>query len=75
MRNEAESLMWFMGFIAHSALHRSDLSKIVLGTLNKTDFLTRLKQEPADDADVKIIFEHFDSFIRLAEKAQQGKRQ
>jgi hypothetical protein len=74
MYSEVESLIWFMAFIANSALKRSEIAKIILDILNRRDFLNRIKQEQTSDKDAKVIFEHFDSFVRLTEEVYRTKR-
>lgn len=74
MYSEVESLLWFMGFIANSALKRSETTKIILDAINKDEILDKIKQEESSDRDAKIIFEHFDSFVRLTEKIYRIKQ-
>ncbi len=72
MYNESESLLWLLRFIADSALKRSDIGKIIIGALHKDGFLDRIKREKTDNQDVKAIYEHFESFVKIADEVYQG---
>jgi len=67
MNEDVEVLFGFMRLIANGASNKTILFKYMVES--KEDWVNKLRQTETSDEDVKIMLTHFDSYLRLAEKA------